>query len=179
MEITKKPHLMGTLVGALLASLVIGLLGAYLIYTGKVLIPQKDKWAKGMVQAEYASLSVYGDDKIRASIGFSVENLTGSDYSLPSDTSSMYVIESSIAALVQVADVVWPSGKYLPPNKKVIIEIIYPINYQDGFDRDSFKDLEKVKTHVKKGLKNLSGFVILDKEKRLEIKLFLPPEIIK
>lgn len=109
-----------------------------------------------------------------AEFEYSAENMTNTDYSLPAQSDAAFVRVPDGKGLNHEEGLTWPNGKYLPPNKKIIVKFIVPFEFTETFTSGDASNNEKFAAFMFRRFKEIDGFVILDRHTRYEIAFPMP-----
>ncbi len=126
-------------------------------------------WDRNLFNATFAGISVETGDKISARYAYTLENLGDKDYYLPKDPESAYIVQAEGKGYSHVQGMQWDKGIYIPSKKKVVVSFLVPYDYSDYYSKKTLENMDKLDEFFQKRLKELDGFVILDKENRYEI----------
>jgi len=156
---------MGMGAGAVVAAAVI--IVAFFYITS---LPEKPKpWDREAIKATFADLSVTIGDKIVLTFQYTLENKTKSDYYFPEDAKSTFVVLAEGKGLSQKDEFAWGRGVYLPIGQKVSMSFHLTYDYNKSYPEKERDNLDKLGEFMKSRLKEVDGFVVLDKENRYEI----------
>lgn len=169
MALVHRTFLKGALLGAALTAILLLALGIWLQQSHRIILTGVGPWTTNAVKTEFAGLSVYFADKVFAEFEYSAENITNADYSLPAQSDAAFIRVADGKGLSHEEGLTWPQGKYLPPNKKVIVKFTVPFQFTEAFTSKDTDDNDKFAAFMGNRLKELDGFVILDRQTRYEI----------
>ena len=152
--------------GAIMAiALIVGL---WLWYNSR---PKPVKpWDSQAITSCFSDLQVSVGDRIIAEFRYSLESSLDHDYVLPSDDESAFIVLPDGKGLAKKENLEWPKGAILPAHQKISITFKIPFDYNDFYPRKHRDDLGKLNAFMKRRLKEIEGFVILDRKRRYEIK---------
>ena len=126
-------------------------------------------WNRGAVTASFADLFVEAGDRIVVTFRYTVENKTMQDYYLPSDNQSVLTILPSEKGYASEPELGWDRGAYIPANQKIAVSFRMIYDYNDAYPKTDSNNVNKMNAFLKRRLKEIEGFAILDKEHRYEI----------
>ena len=156
---------MGTGAGAVVAAAVI--IGAWFYITS---LSEKPKpWDREAISATFVDLSVTIEDKIVLTFQYTLENKTKSDYYFPEDAKSTFVVLPEGKGLSQKDEFAWGRGVYVPSGQKVSMSFHLTYDYNESYPEKERDNLDKLGEFTKGRLKEIDGFVVLDKKNRYEI----------
>jgi hypothetical protein len=151
--------------GAVLAAVIA--IGAWFYTTS---LPEKPKpWNREAIKATFADLYVNTGNKIVTTFRYTVENRTRSDYYFPDDAKSAFVVLSEGKGLSQEDEIAWGRGAYLPSGQKVSVSFQLTYDYNESYTKEERDNPDKLSKFMNRRLKEVNGFVVLDKKARYEI----------
>ena len=174
MPFIPRPFFKGLLLGAALLLAGVVALGIWLQQSNRIILTGVGPWIETAVKTEFLELSVTSDTKVFAEFKFSAENMTNTDYALPEESNTVFVRDPGNKGLTQTAGLVWPSGQYLPSNRKVIVKFTVPFEFTEAFTSADARSDEKLTSFVSRQLKDIGGFAVLDRHTRYEIVFPMP-----
>ena len=133
-------------------------------------LPEKPKpWDREAIKATFADLFANTGDKIVTTFRYTLENKTKSDYYFPDDAKSAFVVLSEGKGLSQQDEIAWGRGAYLPSGQKVSMSFQLTYDYNESYPKKESDNLDKLSKFMNRRLKEVDGFVVLDKKNRYEI----------
>jgi hypothetical protein len=151
----------GAVVAAVLA------IGAWFYITS--ILDKAKPWDRETISAMFADLYVTPGDQIVTTFRYTVENKTKKDYNFPEDPKSAFVILPEGKGLSQEENISWSHGAYLPSGQKMALSFQLTYEYNESYPKKDRDNSDKLARFMDRRLKEVDGFVILDKAKRYEI----------
>jgi len=142
--------------------------GLWILYSSRPVSPKP--WNSQAIASKFSDLYVNTGDRIIAEFRYSLESSLDLDYTLPSDKDSAFVVLPEKKGLEKKTEMEWPSGMILPAHQRINIAFRIPYDYNDSYPRKQRDDLYKLNAFMNRRLKELDGFVMLDRKNRYEIK---------
>ena len=133
-------------------------------------LPESPKtWNRDAIKATYADLYMNTGDRPVATFKFTLENMSPRDYYLPSDPKAAFVVLPDEKGMSQEEELTWDKGAYVPPGQKVSVSFHLTYDYNDSFPKSDRDNLDKLSKFMARRLKELEGFVVLDRTNRYQV----------
>jgi hypothetical protein len=133
-------------------------------------LPETPKpWNRDAIKATYADIYVTTGDRPVATFKYTLENATPNDYYLPSDPKAAFVILPNEKGMSQDEELSWDNGAYVPAGQKVSASFRLTYDYNDSYPKSDRDNLDKLSKFIARRLKQLEGFVVLDRTNRYQI----------
>jgi len=133
-------------------------------------LPESPKpWNRDAIKATYAYLNMNTGDRPVATFKYTVENTTPRDYYLPSDPQAAFVVLTDGKGLSQGEELTWDKGAYVPAGLKVSVSFHLTYDYNDSYPKLDRDNLDKLSKFMARRLKELDGFVVLDRTNRYQV----------
>ncbi len=146
------------------------LVGTFAIWFFVESLPKTPKpWNRDVIKVTYVDLSVKTGERPVATFRYTIENTTPSDYYLPTDAKSAFVLLPKGKGLSQEEDLTWDKGAYVPAGQKVAFSFQITYDYDDSYPEADRDNLHKLATFMNRKLEELDGFAVLDRTNRYQI----------
>jgi hypothetical protein len=126
-------------------------------------------WNHDAIKASFVEITFDVGDKVVSNFQYSVDNSTDQDYQLPTDPKSAFVVLPDGRGLSQDKEIGWMPGTYIPAQHKVVVTFHLTYDYNESFPKSEQDNRDKMAPFFNRRLKELDGFVILDKAMRYQI----------
>lgn len=128
-------------------------------------------WNNETIKASFSEIEIItSDQSVVTNFQYIVENKSPYDYILPNDNGVAFIRLPKTKGLSREHPIVWNSGLFLPTDQKVLMSFKTTYYYKEysfsEIDKDNNK---KLSLFMNRLLKEIDGFVILDKELRYQI----------
>lgn len=144
------------------------IVGLWIWYSSRPVPPKP--WNSQAISSKFSDLYVNTGDRIIVEFRYSLESSLDLDYTFPLDKDSVFVILPEEKGLEKKPEMEWPSGVILPAHQRINIAFRIPFDYNESYPKKQRDDLDKLGAFMNRRLKELDGFVILDRKNRYEIK---------
>jgi hypothetical protein len=134
-------------------------------------LPKTPKpWNNTAIKASFSELSMNAGESLIANFQYIVENTTPYDYNFPNDGEAAFIILPKTKGLSKDHELTWDRGTFLPTGQKVAISFKLTYHYGEySFPKSDKENIDKLSSFMNRRLKEIDGFVILDKENRYQI----------
>lgn len=133
--------------------------------------PKPEKpWNQAAIKATSTGL-LYSieSDRLAGDFRYSLQNMTGKDYRLPSDSRLMVRLAQDMSYR-DVPNMTWEQNLFIPAGQKVNVSIRLPIMYSDfNFSQQKANDEKQLPPFVDRRLTEIDGFVLFDSTNRYKV----------
>ena len=134
-------------------------------------LPKEPKpWNTNAIKSTFSELTVSTGDRLVANFQYILENTTPYDYNLPTDIEAAFIQLPKTKGLIKDHEISWDKGAFVPKDQKIAVTINLTYDYSEySFSQNEIADLEKLSQFMNNRLREIDGFVILDKQTSYQI----------